>query len=95
MYLLKRMKDEDTASVLGGADAVLVIEVGVPKHLELLLLTCFGLYGDSWAVFVKGGIFLIKRCRFPRLVLVGSVGEYKAGDFSGFRTFKADQETRL
>ena len=89
------MKDEETASVLGGADAVLVIEEGVPKRLELLLLTCFGLYGDIWVVFVKGGIFLIERCRYPRLVLVGRVGEYKAGEFSGFRTFKADQETRL
>ena len=69
VYLLKGVKDEETASVLGGADAVLVVKAGVPKRLELPLLPRFGLYGDQWVVFVKGGY---PPCRSRSLTLVGS-----------------------
>ena len=54
MYLLKVTKDEDTASMLCGADAVLIVEAGAPKRLELLFLPNFGLSCDQWDVFVKG-----------------------------------------
>ena len=46
MYLLKGMDDEETASVLGGADAVLVVEAVFTKRLEFLLLPRFGIFGD-------------------------------------------------
>ena len=46
MYLLEGVKDEETASVICGADAVLVVKAGVPKRLELLLLPCFGVSRD-------------------------------------------------
>ena len=35
MDLLKVVEDEDPASILGGADVVLVINAGVPKRLEV------------------------------------------------------------
>ena len=84
------MKDEEKASVLGGADEILVIKAGVPKRLEISLLPHFGLSGDCWVLFLKGGIVLVERCHYPRFVLVGRVGEYKAGKFAGFRTGEAD-----
>ena len=93
--LLKVVKDKDTASVLGGADTVLVIKAGVPKNLELPLFPHLSLSGDRWVVFVEGDIVLVKQCHHSWLVLVGRIGEYEAGEFAGFRTGKADQETRL
>ena len=78
------MKNEETAYVIRGADAVLVVEAGVPKRLKLLLLQRFGRFCDRWVVFVKGGIVLIKRGHLPWLVLVSRVGKYEAGDFSIF-----------
>ena len=84
MYLLEGVKDEETESVLGGADAVLFVKAGVPKLLELPLFPKFGLSGDGWVVFVEEGSILVKRSCYPRLILVGRVGEKKAGDFSGF-----------
>ena len=76
VYLLKGVKDEETASVLGGVDAVFVVESDVPKCLELLLFPRFGLSGDHWVVFVEGGIIFVERIRYPRLVLVGRVRNY-------------------
>ena len=46
MCLLEGVEDEETASVLGGADAVLVLEAGVPKLLDILLISHFGIFGD-------------------------------------------------
>ena len=84
MYLLEGVKDEETATVLGGADAVLVVKAGFPKRLELLLLPRLSLSGDQWVVFFKRGIVLVERSYYPWLVLVGCFGEYEAGDFSSF-----------
>ena len=89
------MDDEETASVLGGAYAVLVIEAGVPKCPEVSLFPCFGLSSDHWVVFVKGGIVLVKQCRYLRFILVGRGGEYKTVEFDGFRVGEVDRETRL
>ena len=55
------MDDEETAYVLGGAYAVLVIEAGVPKRLDLSLLPCFGLSSDCWVGFFEGGIVLVEQ----------------------------------
>ena len=60
VYLLEDVKDEETAYILGGADAVFVVEVSVPKRLELPLLPRFGLSGDHLVVFVEGGIVLVE-----------------------------------
>ena len=65
MYLLKGVKDEETESVLRGVDEVLVVEEGIPKRLELPLIPRFGLSCDRWFVFVKGGMVLVKRGRYP------------------------------
>ena len=46
MYLLEIMKDEETTSTIFGAYAVLVIESGVSKFLELPLLPRFGVSHD-------------------------------------------------
>ena len=91
VYLLEGVKDEETASMLGGADVYLVVKVSVPKRLEFPLFPCFSLFGDRWVVFVEGGIVVVKQSRYPRFVLVGRVGEYKAGDFYSCRSGKADQ----
>ena len=66
------------------ADAVLIFKACVPKSLELLLLPRFGLSCDRWVVFVKGGVVLVERGRYPGLVLVGRVSKYEASDFSRF-----------
>ena len=95
MYLLKVTKDEDTASMLRGADVVLVVEAGVPNRLELPLLPRLGISPDLWVVFVEGGIVLTEKGRYPRLVLVGRLRKYEAGDFSRFRSGEADQDTCL
>ena len=95
MYLLKVTKDEDTASMLCGADVVLVVEAGVPNRLELPLLPRLGISPDLWVVFVEGGIVLAEKGRYPGLVLVGRFRKYEAGDFSRFRSGEADQETCL
>ena len=47
VYLLKGVKGEDTESVLGGVDAVLVVKEGVPKRLDIPLIPRFGLSGDQ------------------------------------------------
>ena len=73
----------------------MVIEAGVTELLEFLLLPCFSFSGDQCIVFFEGGIILVKQCRYPRLILVGRIGEDEAGDFSGFRTGEADRETGL
>ena len=65
MYLVEGVEDGKTASVLGGADKVLVFKAGVSKCLEFSLLPLFGIFGDFWIVFVKGGIVLVKRFRYP------------------------------
>ena len=65
MYLLEGVEDEDMASVLGGVNAVLAFEAGVPKRLEFFFLPRFSIFGDFWIVFVKGGIVLVKRFRYP------------------------------
>ena len=95
MCLLEGMEDEDTESMLVGVYAVLVIEAGVTKRLDLSLFPQFGLSGDLWVTFVDGGIVLVERCRYPQLILVGHVWEYKDGDFDGFRTGELNQEKRL
>ena len=84
MYLLKGVKDEETASVLCGADGVLVVEACVPKRLDILLLPRFDISREKWVVFVKGVIILVERGRYPWLVLVCRVRKYKAGDFYSF-----------
>ena len=95
MYPLEGTKDKDTASMICGADAVLVVKAGVPNRLELPLLPRLGISPDLWVVFVEGGIVLTKKGRYPRLVLVGRFRKYEAGDFSRFRSGEADQETCL
>ena len=55
------MEDEESASVLGDADAVFVFEAGVPKRLYFSLFPCFSIFGDFWIIFFKGGIVLVKR----------------------------------
>ena len=95
MYLLKGVEDEETASVLSGADAVLVFEAGVSKRLDFSFLTHFGIFGDRWILFVKGGIVLFERCRYPKLIFEGRIREKEAGDFACFRASKTDLETRL
>ena len=44
MYLLEGVEDEETASVLGGAYAVLVFKADVPKRLFFLLLPHFDIF---------------------------------------------------
>ena len=63
VYPLKGVEDEETASVLGGADTVLVVVAGIPKRLELPLIPRFCLSDDRWVVFVKGGIVLAEQSR--------------------------------
>ena len=60
MQFLKGVQDEDMASVLCGADFVLIIEEGVPKRLDLSLLSRFSLSSDQWVVFIEGGIALVE-----------------------------------
>ena len=59
MYLLKGVEDEETASVLRGADAVLVFEAGVSKRLDFSFLTHFGIFGDRWIVLFEGSGVLV------------------------------------
>ena len=80
--------------VLGGADKLLVVKSGVPKQLGLMLLPRFRLSGDQWVVFFEGGIVLVKRSRYPWLVFVDHIGEYKAGYFAIFQYSRADRDTR-
>ena len=84
MYLLEGVEDEETASVIGGADAVLVFEAGVPRRLNFLLLPRFGIFGDRWIVFVEGGIFLVERLHYPWLIFVRRIREDEAGEFVCF-----------
>ena len=93
--LLEDVDNEEPASVLGGMDAVLVVKAGVPERLDFSLFPRFGVSDDQWIVFVEGIIVLVEQCRYPRLILVDHIRENKTGDFYGFRTGKADQETRL
>ena len=95
MYLLEGVEDKEMLSVIGGVDAVLVVEAGFPKCLEFLLLPHFGIFGDRWIVFVEGGLVLVERLRCPWLMFVGCIGEDKACDFACFRTGEANLETRL
>ena len=90
VHFLEGVQDEETASVLCGSDAVFIVEAGVPKRLELLLLPRFGLSCDRWVVFFEGGVVLVGRDLHPGLVLVSRVGKYEAGDFSRFRAGKAN-----
>ena len=93
MYLLEGVQDEETESLICGADAVSVVNTGAPKRLEFTLIPRFGLSRDRWVVFVEGGIVLVKRGRYPWFVLVGRVRKYEAGDFYSFRYGEADRET--
>ena len=68
MYLVEGVEDGKTASVLGGADKVLVFKAGVSKCLEFSLLPLFGIFGDFWIVFVEGGIGLTELCHYPYTV---------------------------
>ena len=81
---LEVVQDEETESLLPGADAVLIIEADVPKCLELLFLPRFGLSPDRGVVFVEGGVVLVEQDRYPGLVLVSRVRKYEAGEFSSF-----------
>ena len=60
MDLLEGVEHEEPASMLGGADEVLVIKAGVPKRLEFSLLSRFGIFGCLRTVLVEGGIFLVE-----------------------------------
>ena len=93
VHLLEGVQDEETASVLCGADTVLIVEAGVPKLLEISLLPRFGLSNDRWVVFVEGGVVLVKQDRHPEMVLVSRVGKERAGEFSSFRAGEENQET--
>ena len=57
--LLEGVGGEEPTAVLGGADAVLVIEADVPERLEFLMLPRFGISGYIWIVFIEGVIVLI------------------------------------
>ena len=91
MYLLKGVYNEETAPMLCGADAVLIVEAGVPKRLELSFLPQFGLSRERWVIFVEGGFFLVERGHYPGLFLVGCVRKYEASDFSSFRAGRANR----
>ena len=65
VYLLEGVEDEETASVIGGADVVLVFEAGATKRLDFLLLPHFGIFGDRWIIFVEGRIVLVELFRYP------------------------------
>ena len=73
----------------------MIVEVGVPKRLEIVLLPRFGLSCERWVVFVEGCVFLVKQGCYPRLVLVGRFRKYEANDFYRFRDGKANRETCL
>ena len=77
--------------MLRGADAVLIVEAGVPKRLELSFLPQFGLSLDRWVVFVEGGLFLVEQGHYPGLVLVGCVRKYEASEFSSFQAGEANR----
>ena len=95
VHFLEGVQDEEKASVLHGADAVLIIEAVVPKSLELLLLPRFDLSRDRGFVFAEGGVVPVERDRYSRLVLVCRVRKYKAGDFSSFIAGKTNRKTCL
>ena len=95
VHFLEGVQDEETVYMLGGADAVLMIKKGVPKRREFLLLPRFGLSHDQGVVFVEGGVVLVEQYRYPRLVLLGRVRKYEAGDFSRFQDGEANRETCL
>ena len=61
MYLLGVVEGEEMVSVLGGVDAVLVVEAGFPKRLGFSLLPRFGIFGDLWIVFIEGSVVLVER----------------------------------
>ena len=84
MYLVEGVEDGKTASVLGGADKVLVFKAGVSKCLEFSLLPRFGIFGDHWIVSVKGSIVLIEQCHYPWSIFVGRIGEDETDDFACF-----------
>ena len=81
--------------MLRGADAVLIVEAGVPKRLEISLLPRFGLSHDRWVIFVEGSVVLFEQDLHPGLILVGRVWKDKAGDFYSFRSVEANGETCL
>ena len=95
MHFLEGLQDKDTASVLRGSYAVLIVEGVVPKRLELSLLPRFGLSRDRWVIFVEGGVVLVKRDRHPGLVLVSRVRKEEDDEFSSFRAGEANRETCL
>ena len=90
LHFLEGVQDEETASVLRGSDAVLIVEAGVPKRLDLSLLPRSGLSRDRWFVFIEGGFVLVERDRHPGLVLVSRFGKDEASDFSSFRAVEAN-----
>ena len=95
VHCLEGVQDEEASSVLCGSDPVLIVEAGVPKRLELLLLPHFGLSRDQWVVFVEGGVVLVKLYCHPGLVLISRAGKDESCDFSIFQAGKANQETCL
>ena len=73
MDLLEGVENEEPTSMIGGADAVLVVKAGVPERLDFSLSPRFGVSGNQWTVFVEGIIVLVERCRYPRLILVDRI----------------------
>ena len=68
---LEGVEDENTASVLHVAGAVLVFEASVPKRLEISLLPRFGILHDLWVVLIEGGVVLGERDCHHGLILLG------------------------
>ena len=60
VHLLEGVEYELTASVIGGADSVLVAEAGRPQDLLFALLPCVGVCVDGQVIFVEGFSFLVK-----------------------------------
>ena len=69
MFLFEGVEDKYMESVLDGADTVLVFEAGVPKSMEFLLIPRLGIFSDRWIIFIDVGIVLVKRSRYPWLIL--------------------------
>ena len=95
VHLLEGVEGELMASVLGGADAVLVAEAGGPQGLLLLLLPRVVFRVNGRVVFVEGGFIHFEQIGYLWLSEVDVVGEDEAGDFAWFRTGKADQQASL
>ena len=95
VHLLDGMEDELTASMIGGADAILVAEAVGPQGLIFVLLPHVGFRIDRLVLFVEGVFVIVERLVYPQLSEVDVVDKDEAGDFSWFLTGEADLQAYL